>query len=122
MTNGTKQLQNGMYRIGAIGGGLAIGYAFFEPYMPIIVTVIASLAAGLTIRALFTNITNKKFNQSYRFSGGTAPNPKSGGSTGSGGTTGSSSSGTTAGSAQSGKSGAKTPSPHPAAAGKTPKR
>ncbi|MDR0550422.1 MAG: J domain-containing protein [Spirochaetaceae bacterium] len=72
MNYGARQFQNRMYRLGMVGGGLVLGYAFFEPYMPVIITVAASLVIGFSIRALFTSMMNKKLNQTYRYTSGSA--------------------------------------------------
>ncbi|GHT79108.1 hypothetical protein FACS1894130_06970 [Spirochaetia bacterium] len=73
MSNVNKQAYNSLYRIGTVAGAGIFGFALLEPviapFIPLIVAVLGGLIAGGIVRAFFNYFTNKKFNQSYRYSG-----------------------------------------------------
>ncbi|GHV79259.1 hypothetical protein AGMMS49944_10500 [Spirochaetia bacterium] len=72
MNKGATQIQNKLTRIGTVAGAGIFGFAMLEPviapFIPLIVAVLGGLIAGGIVRAFFNHLTNKKFNQSYRYS------------------------------------------------------
>jgi predicted lipid-binding transport protein (Tim44 family) len=65
-----------MVRIGTIIGGVIFGGAILGPYimpfLPLIITIAASIITGLCIKKIFITKMNKRFNQPYRFTNATA--------------------------------------------------
>jgi hypothetical protein len=75
--NTDNYLRNKFYRAGLAGGGAlfalsCLGPVFEKaaPFLPLIVTVVAALAAGLLVKAVFNALVNNRINQSYRHSAG----------------------------------------------------
>jgi hypothetical protein len=75
--NTDNHIRNKLYRAGLAGGGAVFELSFlgpvFEqaaPFIPLIVTILSGLVAGLLVKTIFNALVNKKINQGYRHSGG----------------------------------------------------
>jgi len=71
MNRVTDRINNGVSRIAFLGGSAIMAYAFLgefiNPFIPLILTVIASLIAGFLVRAIFVKMLNKRLFSEYRY-------------------------------------------------------
>jgi hypothetical protein len=66
-----SRLQNGVSRLAFLGFSSVLAYAFLEefisPFIPLIITVLASLISGFLVRAIFVQLLNKRLFSAYRY-------------------------------------------------------
>ena len=71
MSGTTSRIQGIVYRLAFLGGGAAFAYAYLDefitPFIPLLVTIICSLVAGLLVRHFFIVALNKRLVSSYRY-------------------------------------------------------
>jgi len=71
VSRAVNQLQNRVYRAAFLGGGAIFAYAYLEeyivPFIPLVLTIIASLISSLVIRYIFVYSLNKRLFSNYRY-------------------------------------------------------
>ena len=64
-------MQGIVARLALLGGGAAVAYTYLEelllPFVPLIITIVGSLIAGLLVRHIFVVALNKRLVSSYRY-------------------------------------------------------
>jgi len=71
MNRSANRIYSGITRLAFLGTGAFIAYAtledFISPFIPLALTVIVSLIAGLLVRYIFVRLLNKRLFSSYRY-------------------------------------------------------
>ena len=71
MNRNTNRIPGAVSCLAFLGGGGFAAYTFLgeyiSPFIPLVITVVGSLIAGLLVRAFFVWRLNRKFVSSYRY-------------------------------------------------------
>jgi len=71
MSRTRNPIQSIIYGIALLGGGAAFAYAnlkeILAPFIPLFVTIVGSLIAGLLVRQIFVSALNRRISSSYRY-------------------------------------------------------